>query len=38
MLTKAVDEYKVRPDEDSESIIKRAKAIIKEKLVAKKKK
>jgi hypothetical protein len=38
MLTKAVDEYKVRPDEDSESIIKRAKAIVKEKLVAKKKK
>ena len=38
MLTKAVDEYRVRPEEDSESIIKRAKAIAKEKPLAKKKK
>jgi hypothetical protein len=38
MLTKAVDEYRVRPEEDSESIIKRARAIAKEKPVAKKKK
>ena len=38
MLTKAVDESRVRPEEDSESIIKRARAIAKEKPVAKKKK
>jgi hypothetical protein len=37
MLTKAIDEYKVRPDEDSASIIKRARAVVKEKSVAKKK-
>ena len=37
MLTKAIDEYKVRPDEDNESIIKRARAIAKEKPLAKKK-
>jgi len=37
MLTKAIDEYKVRPDEDSASIIKRARAIAKEKPLAKKK-
>jgi hypothetical protein len=36
MLTKAIDEYKVRPDEDSESIIKRARAVAKEKPLAKK--
>jgi hypothetical protein len=30
MLTKAVDEYKVRPEEDAESIIKRARAITEE--------
>jgi hypothetical protein len=36
MLTKAVDEYKVRPDEDDESIIKRARAIAKEKPTKKK--
>jgi hypothetical protein len=35
MLTKAVDEYKVRPDEDSDSIIKRARAIAEEKPLAK---
>jgi hypothetical protein len=29
MLTKAIDEYKVRPDEDSDSIIKRARAVTK---------
>jgi hypothetical protein len=29
MLTKAVDEYKVRPEEDSEAIIKRARAVVK---------
>lgn len=29
MLTKAVDEYKVRTEEDSEAIIKRARAVIK---------
>jgi len=34
MLTKAVDEYKVKPDEDSESIIKRARAVAKEKPLA----
>lgn len=38
MLTKAVDEYRVRPEEDSESIIKRARAIAEEKPVSKKKK
>ena len=38
LLTKAVNEYKVRPDEDSASIIKRARAIAKKKPVAKKKK
>ena len=37
MLTKAIDEYKVRPDEDSASIIKRARAVAKEKPLAKKK-
>ena len=36
MLTKAVNEYKVRPDEDNASIIKRARAIAKEKPLAKK--
>jgi hypothetical protein len=36
MLTKAVDEYKVRPDEDDETLIKRAKAIAKEKPTKKK--
>jgi len=36
MLTKAVDEYKVRPDKDSASIIKRARAVAKEKPMAKK--
>ena len=36
MLTKAVDEYKVRPDEDDEALIKRAKAIAKEKPTKKK--
>jgi hypothetical protein len=36
MLTKAVDEYKVRPDEDSESIIKRARAVANEKPTKKK--
>jgi hypothetical protein len=29
MLTKAIDEYKVRPDEDSEALIKRARAVTK---------
>jgi len=29
MLTKAVDEYKVRPDEDDEALIKRARAVVK---------
>jgi hypothetical protein len=38
MLTKAVDEYKVRSDEDVASIIKRARAIANEKPLAKKKK
>lgn len=38
LLTKAVDEYRVRPEEDSASIIKRARAIAKEKPLAKKKK
>jgi hypothetical protein len=37
MLAKAVDEYKVRPDEDSASIIKRARAVAEEKPLAKKK-
>jgi hypothetical protein len=36
MLTKAVDEYKVRPDEDDETLIKRARAIAKEKPTKKK--
>jgi len=36
MLTKAIDEYKVRPDEDSESIIKRARAVANEKPTKKK--
>ena len=38
MLTKAIDEYKVRPEEDSTSIIKRARAVANEKPLAKKKK
>jgi hypothetical protein len=29
MLTKAVDEYKVKPKKDSEAIIKRARALVK---------
>ena len=29
MLTKAVDEYKVRPEEDDEALIKRARAVTK---------
>ena len=37
MLTKAIDEYKVRPDEDSNSIIKRARVVAEEKPLAKKK-
>jgi hypothetical protein len=37
MLAKAIDEYAVRPDEDSTSIVKRARAVAKEKSVAKKK-
>jgi hypothetical protein len=36
MLTKAIDEYKVKPEEDDESIIKRARAVAKEKPLAKK--
>ena len=36
MLAKAIDEYKVRPDEDSDSIIKRARAIANEKPIKKK--
>ena len=37
LLTKAVDEYKVRPDEDSASIIKRARAVAKEETIVAKK-
>jgi len=37
MLTKAVDEYKVRPDEDSASIIKRARAVAEEETIVAKK-
>ena len=37
MLTKAVDEYKVIPDEDSESIIKRARAVAEEETIVAKK-
>jgi hypothetical protein len=37
MLAKAIDEYAIRPDEDSETIVKRARAVAKEKSVAKKK-
>ena len=37
MLTKAIDEYRVRPEEDSAPIVKRARAVAKEKSVAKKK-
>jgi hypothetical protein len=36
MLTKALDEYKVKPKEDSEAIIKRARAIANEKPIKKK--
>ena len=36
MLAKAIDEYKVRPDEDSEAIIKRARAVVKEATAKKK--
>ena len=36
MLTKAIDEYRVRPKEDSEAIIKRARAIANEKPIKKK--
>ena len=35
MLTKAIDAYAIRPDEDSASIIKRARAIAEEKPLAK---
>jgi hypothetical protein len=37
MLTKAIDAYAIRPDEDSDSIIKRARAVAEEKPLAKKK-
>ena len=37
MLTKAIDEYAIRPDEDSASIVKRARAVAEEKPLAKKK-
>jgi hypothetical protein len=37
MLTKAIDVYAIRPDEDSASIVKRARAVAKKKFVAKKK-
>ena len=37
MLTKAVDEYRVRPDEDSASIIKRARAVAEEETIVAKK-
>ena len=37
MLTKAVDEYKVRPEEDSDSIIKRARAVAEEETIVAKK-
>jgi hypothetical protein len=37
MLTKAIDEYKVRPEEDSASIIKRAKAVAEEETIVAKK-
>jgi hypothetical protein len=33
MLTKAIDEYKVRPEEDSTSIIKRARAVAEEETI-----
>jgi len=36
MLTKAIDEYAIRPDEDSASIVKRARAVAEEKPLAKK--
>jgi preprotein translocase subunit YajC len=38
ILTKAVDEYAIRPDQDSTSIIARARAVAKEKSVEKKEK
>ena len=37
LLTKAVDEYRVRPDEDSASIIKRARAVAEEETIVAKK-
>ena len=37
MLAKAIDEYAIRPDEDSETIVKRARAVAEEKPLAKKK-
>jgi preprotein translocase subunit YajC len=38
ILTKAIDEYAIRPDQDSTSIIARARAVAKEKSVEKKEK
>jgi hypothetical protein len=37
MLTKAIDEYRVRPEEDSASIIKRARAVAEEETIVAKK-
>jgi hypothetical protein len=37
MLTKAVDEYKVRPEEDDEALIKRARAVAEEETIVAKK-
>jgi hypothetical protein len=37
MLTKAVDEYRVRPEEDDEALIKRARAVAKEETIVAKK-
>ena len=36
MLTKAVDEYKVRPEEDGDPVIARAKAVVKKTTTKKK--
>jgi len=37
ILTKAIDEYRVRPEEDSASIIKRARAVAEEETIVAKK-